>query len=536
MAVKICVFNDTTNLLDVVSPVSTGPASGAGVFVTTNSSGLIDVSLLDTSGVGAYPGVTSDGGSGLNIGGAVVAGGAMHFTSTATIDGATRLNSTLQVYGTSLFAADTEIDANLVVQGDASVSGHIRLYDSWSSVGSGVIEGDLSTTAGVESLGAVCSNVMLSAPLVQGTLVPCQRTISGTYTVSGEEGVLFFDASGGAFTATLPSVGVHTIFANFPASTLVPTPPPNPTNTLGTRITLKKVDSSGNAVTIAAANGQTIDGQATLSLDAQYDYVVLQSNNSNWLVVGRGSSASNSLITGSLQKANNLSDLLSISTARTNLGLAPVAATGAYGDLTGKPTLATVATTGAYSDLTGKPTLATVATSGAYNDLTGKPSLATVATTGAYNDLTGKPTLATVATTGAYSDLIGSPTLAAVATSGAYSDLSGRPTLATVATTGAYSDLSGTPTLATVATTGSYNDLSNKPTIPNYCINDTPAGTIDNVNTTFTLSYTPVAGKLMLFQDHQLLIEGTDYTVSSATITFTVAPNNGSVIRAIYQY
>lgn len=43
--------------------------------------------------------------------------------------------------------------------------------------------------------------------------------------------------------------------------------------------------------------------------------------------------------------------------------------------------LATVATTGAYGDLTGKPTLATVATSGAYNDLTGKPTLGTAAAT-----------------------------------------------------------------------------------------------------------------------------------------------------------
>lgn len=48
---------------------------------------------------------------------------------------------------------------------------------------------------------------------------------------------------------------------------------------------------------------------------------------------------------------------------------------------------------GAYADLTGKPTLATVATSGAYADLSGTPSLATVATSGAYADLTGKPTV-----------------------------------------------------------------------------------------------------------------------------------------------
>ena len=58
------------------------------------------------------------------------------------------------------------------------------------------------------------------------------------------------------------------------------------------------------------------------------------------------------------------------------------------------------------SDVSG---LATVATSGAYSDLSGTPSLATVATTGAYSDLSGTPSLATVATTGAYSDLTGAP-------------------------------------------------------------------------------------------------------------------------------
>jgi len=87
---------------------------------------------------------------------------------------------------------------------------------------------------------------------------------------------------------------------------------------------------------------------------------------------------------------------ITLSTADIS-GLATVASTGAYSDLTGAPTLATVATTGAYSDLTGTPSLATVATTGAYSDLTGTPTLATVATTGAYSDLTGTPTLGTAA-------------------------------------------------------------------------------------------------------------------------------------------
>jgi hypothetical protein len=61
-----------------------------------------------------------------------------------------------------------------------------------------------------------------------------------------------------------------------------------------------------------------------------------------------------------------------------------------------KPTLFS----GAYTDLTGKPTLATVATSGAYTDLTAKPTFATVATSGKYDDLTGNVTATNVTTAG----------------------------------------------------------------------------------------------------------------------------------------
>ena len=68
--------------------------------------------------------------------------------------------------------------------------------------------------------------------------------------------------------------------------------------------------------------------------------------------------------------------------------------------------LATVARSGSYNDLTDKPTLATVATSGSYNDLTDKPTFS-----GSYNDLTDKPTLATVATSGNYDDLLNKPAL-----------------------------------------------------------------------------------------------------------------------------
>jgi len=117
--------------------------------------------------------------------------------------------------------------------------------------------------------------------------------------------------------------------------------------------------------------------------------------------------------------------------------------------------LATVATSGAYSDLSGAPALAAVATSGDYNDLSNTPA----PFSGSYNDLTDAPALADVATSGSYNDLLDQPALF----SGAYADLSGKPSLAAVATSGAYADLSGKPALAAVATSGSATDLADQP-------------------------------------------------------------------------
>ena len=86
---------------------------------------------------------------------------------------------------------------------------------------------------------------------------------------------------------------------------------------------------------------------------------------------------------------------LGLGTAATTAATAY--ATAAQGTLAASATqpgdLSTVATSGAYNDLSGKPTLF----SGAYADLSGKPTLFS----GAYGDLTGAPTLGTAAATAA---------------------------------------------------------------------------------------------------------------------------------------
>jgi hypothetical protein len=113
----------------------------------------------------------------------------------------------------------------------------------------------------------------------------------------------------------------------------------------------------------------------------------------------------------------------------------PTLFSGAYADLTGKPTLSLVASTGNYADLLSKPTLATVASTGAYSDLTGRPTIFS----GAYADLTGKPSLANVATTGDYADILNRPVIPAAqiqsnwtqADTGALDFIKNKPTLLT---------------------------------------------------------------------------------------------------------
>ena len=64
---------------------------------------------------------------------------------------------------------------------------------------------------------------------------------------------------------------------------------------------------------------------------------------------------------------------------------------------------------------------------------------------------------------------------------------------------------------------------------------ETPSGAVNGSNTMFTLAHGPSPqASLCLFLNGQLLTETDDYTLSDATITFVVAPDSESKIRASY--
>ena len=66
-------------------------------------------------------------------------------------------------------------------------------------------------------------------------------------------------------------------------------------------------------------------------------------------------------------------------------------------------------------------------------------------------------------------------------------------------------------------------------------INEVPSGTVDGANDEFTLASTPVSGSVSLYRNGLLQKETTDYTISSATITFVAAPAVSSILLASYQ-
>lgn len=85
---------------------------------------------------------------------------------------------------------------------------------------------------------------------------------TATFTVSEVYGFYPCDASATAMTAFLPPAAAHK----------------------SKRYAIKKIDSSGNAVTIDGADSETIDGSTTQVIASQYVTVTVVSDGSNWWI------------------------------------------------------------------------------------------------------------------------------------------------------------------------------------------------------------------------------------------------------------
>ena len=88
-------------------------------------------------------------------------------------------------------------------------------------------------------------------------------TKTSNYTITGSDVVVFANATSGNVTITLPTASANA----------------------GYRFYVKRIDGTGNNCTVARSGSDTIDGQASISLDLQYTSLTLVSDGSVWYIL-----------------------------------------------------------------------------------------------------------------------------------------------------------------------------------------------------------------------------------------------------------
>lgn len=155
--------------------------------------------------------------------------------------------------------ANKDTDTSLAANSDTKYASQkaTKAYAD-AKVGDAIADG---VTTVAPSQNAVFDALALKQAILR-TLV--SKTFTDTpYAVLTTDQVILVDASGGATTATLPTaVGVG-----------------------GKTYTIKKTDSSVNAVIVATTSAQTIDGETTFSIEGQYDTITVISDGANWNII-----------------------------------------------------------------------------------------------------------------------------------------------------------------------------------------------------------------------------------------------------------
>lgn len=70
---------------------------------------------------------------------------------------------------------------------------------------------------------------------------------------------------------------------------------------------------------------------------------------------------------------------------------------------------------------------------------------------------------------------------------------------------------------------------------PQFSDDETPSGTVNGVNDTFTTASTPINGSLKVYVNGSRMRVTEDYTLSGTTITFLTAPPSSSIILVDYR-
>ncbi len=133
-----------------------------------------------------------------------------------------------------------------------------------------VIRGQEGTSATNKNTAAVTYKMVLGLTLkmisdIQGYLPRATTVTDSTYSPDNNYSVYFFDATSNSITVTLP------LASSYRDKVYV----------------FKKIDSSGNVVTINRSGSDLIDGASSWSLSAQYNAMRIVSNGTNWYIINQ---------------------------------------------------------------------------------------------------------------------------------------------------------------------------------------------------------------------------------------------------------
>lgn len=164
-------------------------------------------------------------------------------------------NAEFQYIGSLTSDAQTQLDAK-VAKSIYSAKGSIAIASAASTpadltVGTNghVLTADSGETTGVKWQAVAVSPIAVLSK-------------TGTYTATTSDDLIKCDATSGAFTINLYAASGNS----------------------GRRLKVVKTDTSVNAVTVDGNSSETINGNTTVKLAAQYDYLEIICDGSNWLV------------------------------------------------------------------------------------------------------------------------------------------------------------------------------------------------------------------------------------------------------------
>lgn len=143
------------------------------------------------------------------------------------------------------------------------VAGGVGLFDFFRNTFLFWISGD---TSGPPAFGIGVASPSSCLHIAGALAAPCPTAAkTAAYTLGIADETVKADATGGAFTITLPD------------ATACP----------GRMYTVKRMNSGGNAVTVGTTSSQTIDGATTYSLASQYSTLNVQSDGANYVITGK---------------------------------------------------------------------------------------------------------------------------------------------------------------------------------------------------------------------------------------------------------